>query len=230
MKHLKLSFIYFGILFLLITGCVVVDGAPDITTYTNSVDTNNMYPVVGCGSSITFYATANETITTWTWYKDGADQSNNYDNLTTSWSSKGYKTVNVTGTNANGTSLPITWNPYIKMKMAGAGDTISDMDETGYDNLMLGVEGDNPDFEVMLWGITEPYQVVVGNMFFAILFGIPMSMFYLRQGSLIIPSMFGIILGTVLFAFFPASFAATASAIIVMSILAVFYTFYKERR
>lgn len=230
MKHLKLSFIYFGILFLLVAGCVVVDGAPDITTYTNSVDTNNMYPVVDHGSSITFYATANETITTWTWYVDTVDQTHNYDNRSYAWTSKGYKNVTATATNSNGTSLPITWNPYVEMEMAGPGDTISDMDETGYDNLMLGLEGDSPDFEVMLWGITEPYQVVVGNMFFAILFGIPMLMFYLRQGSLIIPSMFGIIMGTMLFAFFPASFAATASAIIVMSILAVFYTFYKERR
>ena len=230
MKHLKLSFVYFGILFLLIAGCVVVDGAPDITTYTNSVDTTNMYPVVDYGSSITFYATANETITTWDWYVDTVDQSHNYDNLTYAWAVLGYKNVSVIATNTNGTSPMITWNPYVQMEMAGAGDTISEMDETGYDNLMLGLEGDSPDFEVMLWGLTEPYQVVVGNMFFAILFGIPMLMFYLRQGSLIIPSMIGIVMGTTLFAFFPASFAATASAIIVMSILAVFYTFYKERR
>ncbi|MCK5138233.1 MAG: PKD domain-containing protein [Thermodesulfovibrionia bacterium] len=230
MKHLKLSFVYFGILFLLIAGCVVVDGDPDITTYTNSVDTNNMYPVVDHGSSITFYATSNETITTWAWYVDTVNQSHGFDNLTYAWTSKGYKNVSVTATNANGTSPMITWNPYVQMEMAGAGDTISNMDETGYDNLMLGLEGDSPDFEVMLWGITEPFQVVVGNMFFAILFGIPMLMFYLRQGSLIIPSMFGIIMGTMLFAFFPASFAETASAIIVMSMLAVFYTFYKARR
>ena len=227
---MKKGHLYFGMVFILLAYCAVAAGTPDITTYTNSVDTNNMYPVVGYGSSITFYATANETITTWTWYKDGADQSNNYDNLTTSWPSKGYKTVNVTGTNANGTSLPITWNPYVKMEMAGAGDTISDMDETGYDNLMLGLEGDSLDFEVMLWGITEPYQVVVGNMFFAILFGIPMVMFWIRQASLIIPSVFGIVLGAVMFSFMPSSFAATASAIIIMSILATLYTFYKERR
>lgn len=230
MKRLKLSFIYFGIIFLLFAGCVVVDGAPDITTYTNSIDTNNVYPVVGYESSITFYAVANETINTWSWYVDGTGQSNNYDNFTTSWSSKGYKTVSVTATNANGTAPMIAWHPYVRMKMAGPADVISEMDETGYDDIIDGIGGDTPDFEQILWGASEPYQAVAGNMFFVVLFGLPMIMMWIRQGSLLIPSVFGILIGTVLLSFFPASFAATASAIIVLSLLATFYTFYKERR
>ena len=121
-------------------------------------------------------------------------------------------------------------NPYVKMAMAGAGDTVSDMDEAGYDNLIDGIGGDSPDFELVLWSFTEPYQVVVGNMVFVIIFGIPLVMFWIRQGSLIIPSVFGIVLGTLLLSFFPSSFAVTASAIIILSILATFYTFYKERR
>lgn len=224
------GYVYFGLVFILLAYCAVAAGTPDITDWSNSVDTNNRYPVVDYGSSITFYATANETITTWTWYVDTVDQTHNHDNLSYAWTLKGYKNVTATATNANGTSIPITWNPYVKMEMAGAGDTISEMDETGYDNLMLGLEGDSPNFEVMLWGITEPYQVVVGNMFFAILFGIPMVMFWIRQSSLIIPSVFGIVLGVAMFNFMPSNFAATASAIIIMSILATLYNFYKERR
>jgi len=227
---MRLTCLSFGVLFLFIAFCCVADAAPDITTYTNTIDEKNMYPVVDYGGSISFNVTANETITLWVWYVDGVNQSHNYDNLTTSWSSKGYKNVTVEATNVNGTSIPITWNPFVQMEMAGAGDTISEMDETGYDNLILGMEGDNPNFEVMLWGVTEPFQSTVGNMFFVIIFGIPMLMFWIRQESLIIPSMFGIILGTTLFAFFPTSFAATASAIIIMAVLSVFYSFYKQRR
>lgn len=207
-----------------------VTATPTIDNYNNSISNTNMFPVVSYGAGVTFNASADETITTWTWYVDDVDQSHNYDNLTASWSSSGYKNVNVTGTNANGTSAAILWNPYVQMDMAGGADTTSDMDDTGYDNLMLGLEGDNPDFEVFLWATTEPFQAVIGNMFFVILFGIPMIMFWIRQGTVLIPSMFGIIMGTVMFAFFPASFAATASAIILMSVLAVFYTMYKERK
>lgn len=203
---------------------------PTIDKYNNSISDSNMYPVLNYGGSVIFYASTDEHVETWTWYIDSVDQSHNFNNLTYAWNSKGYKSVEVYATNIYGTSLPIIWNPYVQMEMAGPGDTISEMDETGYDNLMLGLEGDRPDFEVMLWGITEPYQGVVGNMFFCILFGLPMAMFWIRQSSLIIPSVFGIVLGFAMFNFMPSSFAATASAIIIMSILANFYNFYKERR
>lgn len=227
---MKKGYVYIGIVFVLFAYCAVAAGTPDITDYNNSIDTNNLYPVVSYNGNIQFYAIANESITLWVWHIDGVNQSHNYDNLTAAWAAKGYKTVNVTATNTNGTTLPITWNPYVKMEMGGAGDTITDMDEAGYDNLMAGLEGDSPDFELVLWAVTEPYQTVVGNVFFLILFGLPMMMFYLRQNSLIIPATFGIILGVVLFNFLPSSFAATASAIVVMSILGTLFSFYKERR
>jgi len=204
--------------------------APIIDEYNNSISDTNMYPVVSSSGSVTFYASADQSITTWTWYVDGVDQSNNVSSFTTSWPNLGYKSVEVTAENVAGVSNMVEWNPYVKMAMAGAGDTVTDMDEAGYDNLIGGLGGDNPDFELVMVAFTEPYIAVIGNMFFVILFGIPMIMFWIRQGSLIIPSVFGIVLGTLLLSFFPSSFAATASAIIVLSILATFYTFYKEKR
>lgn len=227
---MKLIFLYFGSLLLLIAGCIIVDGDPTITDYNNSVDTNNLYPNVPYDSLIIFNATANETITTWTWYSGGVDQSHNFDSYTTSWTSIGYKNVSVTATNGNGTSNMITWNPYISMEMSGGSDVVAHMDESGFDNIMAGINGTNPDFELLLWGATEPFQVAVGNAFFLVLFGIPMIMFYIRQNTILLPSLFGIIIGTVMFSFLPASFAYTANAIIVMAVLAVLYSFYKERR
>ena len=56
-----------------------------------------------------FNATANQTIATWNWFKDGANPSNNFDNYTTSWSVNGTNTVTVNATNENGTSNPVTW-------------------------------------------------------------------------------------------------------------------------
>lgn len=189
-----------------------------------------MYPVVDFNANIQFYASANEAITLWVWKVDGINQSNNYDNLTYAWSVRGYKNTTVTATNANGTSNEIMWNPYVNTEMAGPADTIEYMNESGYDTMIDGLGGDSPDFEEILYATTEPYQVIMGNMFFIVLFGLPAVMVWIGQGSLLIPSIYGIIFGTTLFAFFPASFAATASAIILMSILSVFYAFYKERK
>ena len=203
---------------------------PILDTWTNSISGIDLYPKVESSSSVTFSVTSTETINTWSWYVGGVSQSNNYDNLTTSWSATGQKTVYVYGTNAVGDSNTITWYPYIRMKMAGASHVVSKMDETGYDDIIDGIGGDTPDFEQILWGASEPYQAVAGNMFFVVLFGLPMIMMWIRQGSLLIPSVFGILIGTMLLSFFPASFAATASAIIILSVLATFYTFYKERR
>ena len=218
------------ILFILISLCPVVAGTPIIDSYNNSISNTNMYPVVDYGANIQFNASANETITLWVWMVDGVNQSNNHDNLTYAWSDKGYKNTTVTATNANGTTTILMWNPYVNTEMAGPADTVDHMNESGYDTLMDGIGGDGPDFEVVLYATTEPYQAIMGNMFFIVLFGLPAVMMWMRQGSLLIPSMYGIIFGTTLFAFFPTSFAATASAIIIMSVLGTFYAFYKERK
>jgi hypothetical protein len=85
--------------------------APPAITLWNNDKTNDdsLHITVNESESVCFNATANQTITTWNWFREGVDQSNNFDNYTTSWSVNGTYTVSVNATNANGTSDAKTW-------------------------------------------------------------------------------------------------------------------------
>jgi len=89
---------------------------PAITSWQNDKTLNNTLDfTINTSESVNFNATANQTITTWNWYKDAADQSHNYDNITLNWSTAGLKHVIVNATNANGTSESITWNVTVEL-------------------------------------------------------------------------------------------------------------------
>lgn len=89
--------------------------APSITSWQNNKTSNNTLDfTINTSEEVNFNATANQTITTWNWYKDDVDQSWNYDNITLNWSSTGLKHVVVNATNANGTSSSITWNVTVE--------------------------------------------------------------------------------------------------------------------
>jgi len=61
-----------------------------------------------------FSAVANQTITTWNWFMNGTNQTNNYDNFSYNFNTTGYYILEVNSTNINGTSNTILWNNTIK--------------------------------------------------------------------------------------------------------------------
>lgn len=84
--------------------------SPNITSWENNDTNDNTLAItVDANQNVKFNATANQTITTWTWKQDTVDQTHNYDNITLNWSSIGSKTATVTATNSNGTSSAIEW-------------------------------------------------------------------------------------------------------------------------
>jgi len=83
---------------------------PSITDWSNDKTNDNSSAItVNESESIRFDATANQTIDTWNWCKDGVDQSCNFDNYTASWSVNRTYSVSVNATNVNGTSDTIAW-------------------------------------------------------------------------------------------------------------------------
>jgi PKD repeat protein len=82
----------------------------EITTWNNNKTNDNSTLIkINISEAINFNATANQTIDTWNWSKDGSYPDNNFDNFSTSWDTAGIKTVSVNATNNNGTSETITW-------------------------------------------------------------------------------------------------------------------------
>src|SRR5574341_900263 len=82
---------------------------PAITSWSNSKTNNDSITLtVNTSEIVRFNATANQTIITWNWSKDNVRQSNNYDNLSTSWDAAGTKHLSVNASSPGGTSNTIT--------------------------------------------------------------------------------------------------------------------------
>ncbi len=90
--------------------------APNITSWSNTKTNNDTSNInMNSSESVTFNATANQTITTWNWYVNGTNQNINYDNISLSYSSSGTRLVQVNATNSNGTSQTTSWNLTVQV-------------------------------------------------------------------------------------------------------------------
>ncbi len=88
---------------------------PNITAYGNNrTGDASLNVTLNVSEAIRFYATADQPITLWRWSVNGAEVSNNYDNLTVSWAVNTtlgvYNAVAVNATNGNGTSPTVQWS------------------------------------------------------------------------------------------------------------------------
>lgn len=89
---------------------VTVLEAPKIVSwYNNKTEDNSTTIYINQSENIYFNVTANQTIDTWTWFKDDVDIGNNFDNVTINWIFISTKTLKVIGNNTNGTTNTITW-------------------------------------------------------------------------------------------------------------------------
>ncbi|MFZ2411194.1 MAG: putative Ig domain-containing protein, partial [Candidatus Methanoperedens sp.] len=90
-------------------------GAPGITSWGNNKTNNDILTLtINISEAVNFNATANQSIDTWSWFKDNANQNNNYDNFTTGFNVAGIHTIKVNATNTNGTSNTLTWTVTVQ--------------------------------------------------------------------------------------------------------------------
>lgn len=232
MKHTTIKYITFALFVCLVFGIFMVGasrGAPDITAYNNSVSGTTLYPHQQPSTNIIFNATANESITTWTWLKDGTNVSNNNPTYTTQWTGPGQKNITVYGTNANGTTESVSWYPLIEQKMAGAGDVITEINMTSYDSILDVFTSEDPDFEAFLFALTMPHTSIIGSLFYVILYGMPFLFIWLAQGSAKIPAALACMLAPVMLGSFNPDYIGISVLLILLTLFGVIYSLYKER-
>lgn len=84
---------------------------PILTSWSNDATNNNsLTPRINLSYPIYFFATADQVIDTWSWFKDGVNQSSNTYDFTTSWNTLGTKNITLTAYNGtNGVSASKTW-------------------------------------------------------------------------------------------------------------------------
>ena len=108
--------------------------APIITDWSNNITLNTSQDItINITESIEFNATADQTVSTWNWFKDDVDAANNLYNYIVSWLTGGSKTIAVNVTNENGTSNTITWNITVNIKPPQNLESTVDSDHIHFD-------------------------------------------------------------------------------------------------
>lgn len=148
----------------------------------------------------------------------------------TTIASEGATNVNITlGLERAKTSENITMldeKPF-EMLMDSWGAKFDWDNETSCDD--MATHNNTYNFTLFSMAIAEPHINIMGNLFFFFLFSMPFLMMYLRQENVLIPSINGLILGSIILGFLPAEFHLPAVAFISLSIVGVMYIALKER-
>lgn len=214
-------------LIVLLMFCLPVNAVPEIDTWNNSITGDvSLYPVADDSQSITFTANATETITTWTWYIDSVLQSNNYDNITTSFNEPFNHNVSVIAKNAGGSTGMLTWYPVVHRAVSVT--HVETLNESGYDRILGAFEGDT-DWEEFISATTVPYTIPFGRLFFLFVFGIYFVMLWMRQEDSIVPIVLAFSIGGILLGMISEDFAGTAVLFIIIGGMGVMYSLYRER-
>lgn len=218
---------FLSVLIITLIVCGTANAAPTIDDWNNSITGDSeTYPVTDYAESIRFNASANEVIITWSWWIDDIAQSNNYDNLTTSFTDPFNHNVSVIATNAGGSSSMLTWYPVVHRKMTN--DTVELLNESGYDRILASFEGET-DYEEFISASVTPYTIPFGRIFFVFIFGIYFVMLWMRQEKSIIPIVLAFSIGGILIGMIAEDFAGTAVLFIIIGAMAVIYSVFRER-
>ncbi len=203
---------------------------PVISIHNNSnTNRSDSYGIVlDNGESITFRANTTNASNTWNWQNDKVNVSNNFNNYTTSWTEGSYHHVYLTTTNVSGTSNTIFWGINVLPAYATSlVDDITLLNETPADELEAAI--DNNDFPAMINAPQRIYVNAIGLSFYAVIWFIVFGMQWIKQSSINIPAIVGVIFGGIIITFLPAQYQLVSQALIVFGIFAVIYVFYKGR-
>lgn len=95
----------------------------------------------------------------------------------------------------------------------------------GYDNFSSNMSWDN--FTAM---IKAPYFNVYGNIFYFLVLGIPLFMLWIRQESVLMPVIIGLIIGLVGWNYLPVEYHATSVLFLGLSIAGILFGIFKALR
>ena len=74
------------------------------------------------------------------------------------------------------------------------------------------------------------YTDVIGNVFYLVIFGVPLLMLWLRQENVIMPIVMGLIVGVAGFSLLPPEYRVVSITFLGLSFAAIAFTIFKSRR
>lgn len=203
----------------------IINNSKTNTSITGTLFLHGIF--INNSESITFFASTNNISNTWHWRIDNVLQSNNFNNITTSWSSGTFHYVQVNANNSSGTSNNLTWGINVYPAMATSVDAIQSFNETPNTDLETGIAESN--LTKIIEAPISVYVNIVGIMFYAFIWFIAVGMMWTKQQSMNIPTVIGIIFGGLIVTFLPPQYQLVSQVIIAFGIFAIIYVFFKGR-
>jgi uncharacterized membrane protein YhaH (DUF805 family) len=204
---------------------MVVTGAPTITSYENNVTGEQAHVPLNYGTTVLFNATADESVN-WTWTLDEVDQSNPYDNYTHTFTAGfGYYAVTVNATNVNGTDL-YTWGIWENIETTA--QTVPTFTDTSYQMLLDSIDYP-PNMEDFGKALAHPFVQMIGVIFYLFIFGIPLTMMYIRQDNMTLPTTLLLLFGSIIIFMLPPQWQIIAGALMTLGFVGILFKLYKER-
>jgi len=191
----------------------------------NATNDDSTYIVINFSQCVFFNVTANESITTWAWYANGADQSRDAANITICYTRWGYHNLTVNATNPNG-SASAEYRVWVNRELET--DTQAEINETGFEMLEDSFD-DEPSWTDFTGAVSYPYTSMVGSIFFLFLFGLPLLMIYIRQDAINIPATIMFMFGAVILFLLPEQWLLIGEALMALALFGAIYKIYKER-
>lgn len=224
-KRLRPAIILIAIAIILLSP-VLSAAAPVIDSQLNNVtNDDSTYIVINFSQCVFFNVTANESIASWTWHADGADQSRNASNITLCYTTWGYHNLTVNATNAAGSAVAA----YRVWVIRERSDTLEEpIDETGFEMLEDSFD-DEPSWTDFAGAVSYPYTSMIGSTFFLFLFGLPLLMIYIRQDAINIPATIMFMFGAMILFLLPAQWMLIGEALMALALFGAMYKIYKER-
>lgn len=127
---------------------------------------------------------------------------------------------------SDNTTNTLSWF-YARVK-ATAGDKLTKLNETAWNETQAAIQ--DADFMRILDASTIPYTNIMGNIFFLMLYSLAFLAIWMRQQNVLIPSILGLIVGSILILWLPADYQIAAVGFLSIGIAGVMYSIYVERR
>lgn len=229
---------------LLLLLCLAI--SPATATWSPPTDTVLDPPTANFAANVTagnaplavnFTDTSTGNVTAWSWeFGDGTNSTAQHPVHT--YDTAGTYTVSLTATSAYGSDTETKTNLIrVTALRPKTTRTIAPLDEGPYNHFFASFGGSqqlNETTEGVDWlglkdAAEEPYTAALGSLFFALLFALPFVMQWLRQGSMAIPCVLGIILGSIMLAKAPAEYHIVAVVFVALGVLAVVWGVIKDR-
>ena len=197
---------------------------PTIIPFNNITGAQAHVPLAH-GTVVLFNATAGPDIT-WSWMLDGVDQGVSIDTYTHTFDAGfGYYAVTVYATTIAGTST-FTWGIWENIETSA--QTVPTFSDTSYQMLLDSIDYP-PNMEDFGKAMVHPFVQMVGVIFYLFIFGIPLTMMYIRQDNMTLPTTLLLLFGSIIIFMLPPQWQIIAGALMTLGFVGILFKLYKER-